>query len=270
MTSVPSATVTESPAAAGAEASPTVSAGAEASPAGSGAPVPSPAASVAFSDLGNVFGADKIAQLAQLGVFQPAGGTFDPYKPIVRHDFVRWMFNANNAIFRGNDTLQLRPVTPADDSTFTDVTKTDPDFPYIQSLANAGVSVGFPDHTFRGDQPLTREQMVAMKETLDDGGPAATDPSKDIPQAYYQMAGWKDKRSVAPQFAWAVSEASDDNGSSSMHNVSRVYGAIAEFKPKKPVTRAEAALELWVLRPHNRYSSDKRSAADALGASPAP
>ena len=238
----------------------------------SGGASPAAAASVpgtaAYTDLGGVFGSDKILQLAQLGVFDASGGTFNPYQPILRREFARWMFRANNAIFKGKDTLQIRPVTPADESTFSDLAKTDPDFPYVQALANAGVSVGFPNKTFRPDQPLTREQMVTMKVTLDDGGPVVDDPKKDVPQAYYEMPAWKDKKQVAPEFAWAVEAAGDDSDSNSIHNVSRVYGAIAEFKPKKPVTRAEAAVELWIIRPHQKYSSSKTSAADALSASP--
>jgi hypothetical protein len=240
-----------------------------ASPVASGSAVAVTAvAAVSYTDLGGVFGQDKIVQLAQLGAFETPSGTFQPYQPIKRRDFARWMFRANNAIFKGNDTLQVRPVTPADESTFKDLPKTDPDFPYAQALANAGVSVGFPDKTFRPDQLLTREQMVAMKTTLDDGGPVVDDPNKDLTQAYYQMPQWKDKKTVAPEFAWAVQEAGNDSDSASIHNVSRVYGAIAEFKPKKPVTRAEAALELWVIRPHQKYSSEKRSAADALKTPP--
>ena len=63
----------------------------------------------------------------------------------------------------------MRPMRPTQ-SSFSDLASSDPDFRYVQGLSDAGIAVGFPDKSFKADQPLTREQMIAIKSGLDRGG----------------------------------------------------------------------------------------------------
>lgn len=227
--------------------------------------------SVAYSDLGGVFGAGQIVQLGQLGVFETTSGLFKPNDPITRRTFVRWLYKANNAIWGDDDSKQIRPATAADPSVFKDVASSDPDFQYIQGLQDAGTSVGFPDKTFRPDQVLTREQMVAIKSVLDKGGIQDT-KAADIPQERYELPNWKDKSAIAPEFVAAICSLTF-NDSQHIDDIGRVFGTISSFRPKAPVTRAQAAVLMWKIGDHAMYSvgvQSTRTAAQALIPSAAP
>jgi hypothetical protein len=224
--------------------------------------------SVSYSDLGGVFGADQITQLGQLGVFETTSGLFKPNDSITRRMFVRWLYKANNTIWGADDTKQIRPGTAADPSAFKDVASSDPDFQYIQGLQNAGISVGFPDKTFRPDQVLTREQMIAIKSVLDKGGIQDTKVA-DIPQERYELPNWKDKGEIAPEFVPAICSLTFNDGQH-IDDIGRVFGAISSFRPKAPVTRAQAAVLMWKIGDHGMYSDGTRTAAQALIPSAAP
>ncbi|MBV8116766.1 MAG: S-layer homology domain-containing protein [Candidatus Eremiobacteraeota bacterium] len=170
----------------------------------------------------------------------------------------------------------IRP-SQSTSSSYPDVATSHPDFSYIQGMYDAGFSVGFPDKTFKPDANLTHEQMIAIKESVDRGGVdkyyvtywASTTPN------------WKDKDQINKIFQGAVAEDSglDRSVVSQWNlpayvigNVGRAFGAIAMFRPQQPVTRAEAALVLWKIGPHNDHHGPDdapRSAADAL-APPSP
>lgn len=273
-----------------ASASPATSASEEASPESSGAPVmasgegsaspsasgslPAPSASVyavAYTDLNGTFGAAQIQDLAKLGVFGPPTGTFNPTGTITRGDFARWIVNANNAIWANDPDRVIRPSQSAT-SSYPDVPTSHPDFTYIQGLYDAGFSVGFPDETFKPDANLTHEQMIAIKEAVD----------RDGLDKYYvsywssTMPDWKDKAQINAIFRGPIAEDSglDRSVVSQWNlptyvigNVGRAFGAIAMFRPQDPVTRAQAALVLWKMGPHDDHHGPgdaPRSAADAL------
>jgi hypothetical protein len=265
-TTAPAASDTSSPAAIDTSAP-----GTAASPESSAAPSPTAVATVTvtYTDLSGVFHADEILQLAQLGTFDKTSGAFKPNDVITRRLFVRWLFKANNAIFSGDDSKQFRQATPDDTPAFKDVPARDPDFAYVQGLQNSGVSVGFPDKTFRPDEPLTREQMFAIKSLVDNGGIDKFE-KKDLPQAYYQLPPWKDKLDIAPEFVAAIeTQTFHDNGK--IDNIGRVLGVIATLGPKKKVTRAQAAVALWKFGPHQMYGGQPGDAGQALSpATPTP
>ena len=270
---------------ASAEASPGSSAapeamasGGSASPAATGS-VPAPAVSVyavAYTDLNGTFGAAQIQDLAKLGVFGAPSGTFNPTATITRGDFARWLVNANNAIWANDPDRVIRPSQAAT-SSYPDVATSHPDFAYIQGLYDAGFSVGFPDKTFKPNANLTHEQMIAIKEAVDRGGV----------DKYYvtwwssTMPNWKDKAQINTIFRGAIAEDSGLDRSVVSQwslptyvigNAGRAFGAIAMFRPQDPVTRAQAALVLWKIGPHNDHHGTgdaPRSAADAL-APPSP
>lgn len=252
--------------------SPAASATVNASPAESASPVASAAASataspvptvaVSYTDLAGSFGADKITDLAKLGVFDSTSGAFKPNDVITRRVFVRWLFKANNALWASDDSKQIRPATSGDQSAFKDIATSDPDFQYIQGLQTSGISVGFPDKSFRPESPLTREQALAIKSQLDKGG-VNPDDEKDPRQALYELPNWKDKNLIGIEYVPAINtEMFNDN--QKIDNVGRVFGAISALKPKQAMTRSQAALMLWKIGDHSMHSGGARTAADAL------
>jgi len=283
--SASTSTATEAPsgAASAESASPAQSPSPEA---GASSAAASPAAgpstlSVSYDDISGVFGSNEITQLASLGVFGLTSGHFNPARPVLRREFVRWLFLANNAIW-ANDTNKLVHPAQGEASSFIDVKTSDPDFQYIQGLQDAGISVGFPDKTFRPDVPITHEQAVAIKAALDRGG---VDKDFVITKAqptygYYSIPDWKDKQDISPEYVGPIATGEwDDKGApakSRIDNVPRTFGAIAMFHPKASLTRVQAAIMLWKIGPHARSSSTQdaaRTAADALApvsASPTP
>ncbi|MFN2527984.1 MAG: S-layer homology domain-containing protein [Candidatus Baltobacteraceae bacterium] len=266
----------------------TISPAENASPAGSSSPATSasaaPASSsspqaVSYTDLTGVFGQKEITQLAALGVFGDATGAFNAGKPVSRREFVRWLFKANNSIW-ASDTNKLVHPAQGEDSNFKDIKTADADFQYIQGLQDSGVSVGFPDKTFKPDQTITREQALAIKDALDRGGVDAdyVISKKDATFGYYSLPDWKDKQTISPEYVGAIATGYHDDKSSGsdptrrVDNIPRAFGAIAMLKPKTALTRGQAAIMLWKIGPHSRAAQDQnaRTAADALvpGAEP--
>jgi S-layer family protein len=220
------------------------------------------AVTVAFTDLGSAYGAKEINDLGRLGVFEASSGAFNPSSTITRADYVRWLVKANNAIWADDPSRQIRPSS-AGKSAYPDVATSHADFAYIQGMFDSGFAVGFPDKTFKPDVPITHEQMIAIKESVDRGG---------VDKYYVDfwdstMPNWKDRLQVNKQFRGAVAEDSyvDRTAKSQgqptyvIDNVGRSFGAVAMFRPQQPVTRAEAALSIWKIGAH----TDKRAAGEA-------
>jgi hypothetical protein len=232
-----------------------------------------PATTVAYTDISGTFGEKQITDLAALGVFGTPTGSFNPNGTITRSEFVKWLVQANNAIYASMPDKMIRP-SQSTTSAYPDVATSQPDFPYIQGMYDAGFAIGFPDKMFKPDAQLTREQMIAIKESVDRGG---------VDKYYVSFwesttPDWKDKQQINKQFRGAVAE---DSGLDRyaiaqaqpllvIGNVSRAFGAIAMLRPQQPVTRAEAALILWKIGAHtdrvlNAKPADlPRSASDAL------
>ncbi|HLO88193.1 MAG TPA: S-layer homology domain-containing protein [Nostocaceae cyanobacterium] len=209
-----------------------------------------------FSDL-NKIPAEwrlQIRDLAALGVLSLEPNTtknnstttanqLEPNKIITRRQYARWLVAANNAMYANNPAKKIRLAAEGTQGVFKDVSATDPDFPVIQGLAEAGLipSPLSGDATallFRPDAPLTREQLLLWKVPLDSrqGLPAAN------LEAVKQSWGFQDAEKIDPKALRAVL-ADYQNGEQS--NIRRVFGYTTLFQPKKPVTRAEAAAALW-------------------------
>lgn len=210
-----------------------------------------------------------IQELAALGVLTPApsgsktnssasGTQFDPNKIITRREYARWLVAANNQINANRRDRQIRLASDSSQPAFTDVPRTDPDFPAIQGLAEAGLipSPLSGDATvvlFRPDAPLTRENLILWKQPLDTRT-ALPQASLD---AVKQTWGFQDAAKIDPRALRAVL-ADFQNGDNS--NIRRVFGYTTLFQPQKPVTRAEAAAALWYFG----SQSEGLSAKDAL------
>jgi len=195
-----------------------------------------------------------IEDLAVLGVLplepsnsksnQPATTTqFDPSKTISRREYARWLVAANNAIHANSPAKQIRGASETAQPAFQDVPRTDPDFPVIQGLAEAGLipsplSGNSTAVLFRPNAPLTREQMILWKVPIDTRQ-ALPNASVD---AVKETWGFQDTARIDPKALRAVLA---DFQNSEQANIRRVFGYTTLFQPKKPVTRAEAAAALW-------------------------
>ncbi|HEY9853136.1 MAG TPA: S-layer homology domain-containing protein [Leptolyngbyaceae cyanobacterium] len=207
-----------------------------------------------------------ISDLAQLGVItvkpsnakgneSATGIQFEPNKPITRREFARWLVAANNRINANNPAKQIRLATESNQPTFTDVSRTNPDFPAIQGLAEAGLipsplSGDSAAVLFRPDAPLTREQMMLWKVPLD----TRQLPSSASLETVKQTWGFQDVTKIDPKALRAIL-GDYQNGDTA--NIRRVFGYTTLFQPKKGVTRAEAAASLWYFGTQNEGISAK-------------
>jgi hypothetical protein len=239
--------------------------GASPAPSANGMSTPS------YTDMDNVSGSIEIGQLAQLGVFESTSGAFSPNDPITRGEFARWLVMANNALWANDPSKQI-PLSHASVSAYPDVATTHPDYPYIQGLYDAGFALGFEDKTFRPDDTLTREQMIAMKENVDRGG------VEDYYVAHWDsgISYWTDRMQIDPPYRGAIAEDSGfdlQNPNFGIENVGRTWGALTLFQPTATVTRRDAAMCLWRIGAHTDKTDPAdvpRTAEDALPQSPQP
>ncbi|HEY9607088.1 MAG TPA: S-layer homology domain-containing protein [Allocoleopsis sp.] len=195
-----------------------------------------------------------IEDLAALGVLSvnpsnaksnsgATSGKFEPNKTITRREFARWLVAANNQMYANRPGQQIRLASDTSQPAFQDVPRNDPDFQSIQALAEAGLipSPLSGDSTavlFRPDAPLTRENLMLWKVPLDSRQALPTASLDAVKQTW----GFQDAGKIDPKALRAVL-ADFQNGEQS--NIRRVFGYTTLFQPKKPVTRAEAALALW-------------------------
>jgi hypothetical protein len=255
---------TATPAAEQTAALPAVSAAATAvSPASA-----SPAAGVAYTDIAGVNGETSIRQLGALGVFGATVGAFEPGKPILRRDFIRWLVKANKALWSDTPGKQVHTADSTEQSTFPDVASSDPDFPYVQGMQDAGYSVGFPDKMFRPNSVLTREQMFAIKNVFDRGSVDAGLVKNLLYARNTALPPWKDRAQISKTYVPAIATG---NPAGVDDAFTLVYGASSLFHPQLAATRAQAAVLLTVMGDHTFYGGGRRTAAGALAsASPAP
>ncbi|MGL5064581.1 MAG: S-layer homology domain-containing protein [Microcoleus sp.] len=212
------------------------------------------------------------ADLAQLGVLkvrskpgadlETASTLPEPNKVINRREYARWLVAANNQIFASRQAKQIRLATESSEPAFSDVPQTDPDFPAIQGLAEAGLipsalSGQTKDVKFRPDAPLTRETMIFWKVPLDT---RQILPAANI-EAVKDKWGFQDASKIDSQASRAIL-ADFNNGD--LANIRRVFGFTTLFQPKKSVTRAEAAASLWYFG----VQGEGLSAEDAKAAKP--
>jgi hypothetical protein len=191
-------------------------------------------AAASFTDIDNSAARDEILDLARLGVFERTSGAFEPTRPITRAEFVRWLVRANNAMRKEKDIR----LAESDTATFSDVPPSHPDFKYIQGMANAGIVIGYDETTFKPDRSLSREELIAIKCGLDQGGVQYKSNSYSEIELVWH---WSDARKVSRRYLDAM--YSEDFNSAK--NVDRTFGAIKMLKPQQAVTRSEAAICMW-------------------------
>jgi hypothetical protein len=200
--------------------------------------------------------ADYIKDLAQIGVLTSAESA--PNRIVTRREYARWLIAAHNQITGSKPTQQVKLATTDTKPAFQDVPGTNPDFPSIQGLAEAGLvpsplSGDATSVLFRPDTPLTREQMILWKVPLDTRQPLPTASLDAVKQTW----GFQDAGKIAPKAMRAVL-ADFQNGDRS--NIRRAFGYTTLFQPKKTVNLGEVATTLWYFG----ANSEGLSARDAV------
>ncbi|MGK7899896.1 MAG: S-layer homology domain-containing protein [Hormoscilla sp.] len=198
-----------------------------------------------------------VADLIELGVLTPAD--LAPDRTVMRRQYVRWLMLANNKMYAHNPGKQIRPSTSKSaEPVFQDVPRTDPDFPLIQGLAEAGIlpSRLTGDGTvvlFRPDTALTRAEMILWKVPLDIRRALPTATIDTVKETW----GFQDAAKIDPKSLRAVL-ADYQNGEKA--NIRRSFGYTNLFQPTKTVSAIEAAASLWYFG----YQGDGISAVEAI------
>ena len=185
--------------------------------------------------------AEYLKDLTQIGVLTSADTS--PNRAVTRREYARWLIAAHNRITGTKPTQQLKLATTDTKPAFQDVPSTNPDFPSIQGLAEAGLipsplSGDATSVLFRPNALLTREQLILWKVPLDTRQPL---PAASL-DAVKQTWGFQDAGKVDPKALRAVL-ADFQNGEQS--NIRRVFGYTTLFQPKKTVNLGEVATALW-------------------------
>jgi len=165
-------------------------------------------------------------------------------QPVTRRQFARWLMAVQQRLYQDQIERQVRPATPGSPPVFTDVPRSDPDFPAIQGLAEAGI---IPSRLtrptaptrFQPDQPLTRATLVAWKVSLDVPGTLPTATVADVAKTW----GFQDAATLDPL---ALAALSADYGHEPS-TVRRVWGRTRLFLPQRMVSQAQALAALWSL-----------------------
>jgi S-layer homology domain len=200
---------------------------------------------------------EYLTDLTKIGVLTTADA--NPNRVVTRREYARWLVAAHNRITGTKPTQQLKLATTDTKPAFQDVPSTNPDFPSIQGLAEAGLipSSLSGDATavlFRPDAPLTREQLILWKVPLDTRQPLPTASLDAVKQTW----GFQDASKVEPTALRAVL-ADFQNGDRS--NIRRVFGYTTLFQPKKTVNLGEVATAIWYFG----ANSEGLSARESIG-----
>ena len=201
--------------------------------------------------------ADYFTDLTKIGVLTSKDTATN--RVVTRREYARWLVAAHNKITGNKPTQQIKLAATNTKPIFQDVPSTNPDFPSIQGLAEAGLipsplSGDATSVLFRPDTPLTREQMILWKIPLDTRQPL---PAASL-DAVKQTWGFQDAGKVDPKALRAVL-ADFQNGEQS--NIRRVFGYTTLFQPKKTVNLGEVAIAIWYFG----ANSEGLSARDAVG-----
>lgn len=192
---------------------------------------------------------NAVAALQILKVIEPSVRAGDL---CTRREYARWLVVASNCLSR-NTFSKVYPAMYIDNVTelaFDDVTPEDPDFPFIQGLAEAGLissklsrsDMNLPedlqdDHNlFSPESCLSRQDLVSWKMALD---------KRQLPEvdrnSLYKASGYIDIDKINTA-AWPALVADLAAGDQSI--TALAFGFTRLFQPDKPVTKGQAALAI--------------------------
>ncbi|KAL6638604.1 hypothetical protein ACP70R_023715 [Stipagrostis hirtigluma subsp. patula] len=190
---------------------------------------------------------NALAALQILKVIEPGAQAGDL---CTRREYARWLVVASNCLSR-NTYSKVYPAMYIDNVTelaFDDVTPEDPDFPFIQGLAEAGLissklsksDMNTPEdiqnnqNLFSPESPLSRQDLVSWKMALD---------KRQLPEidrdSFFKASGYIDIDKINAA-AWPALAADLHAGDQSI--TALAFGFTRLFQPDKPVTKGQAAL----------------------------
>ena len=180
----------------------------------------------------------SLEQLIRLNIVEP-DSISDVYKTITRREYARWLVKINNILYANVNSKLIRLANPKSKPIFSDVPNSDPDYGFIQGLAEAGLipSSLTKDATaiaFNPDKPLTREDLISWKVPLDFRQKLPNATLDSIKETW----GFQDVNQTKPQ-VWSELYVDWQNGENA--NIRKAFGYITLFQPKKNVTYQEAA-----------------------------
>ncbi|KAL5811228.1 hypothetical protein ACOSQ4_027796 [Xanthoceras sorbifolium] len=189
--------------------------------------------------------------LVALQVLKVIEADAQPGDLCTRREYARWLVSASSALSR-NTMSKVYPAMYIDNITelaFDDITPEDPDFSFIQGLAEAGLissklsqrdllSEDPGPFCFSPESPLSRQDLVSWKMALE---------KRQLPEAdrkiLYQLSGFIDIDKINPD-AWPALVADLSAGEQGI--VALAFGCTRLFQPHKPVTKAQAAVALAI------------------------
>ncbi|OMF37344.1 peptidase S8 [Paenibacillus sp. FSL H8-0548] len=131
-----------------------------------------------FRDIKNHWAKNEIIALSQLGIINGTGESrFEPKRAITRAEAVAMVVKAYKPI--GADTAQVKR--------FKDVSNSHWAGNAISRAVKQGWIKGFPDNTFKPDQPVTRAEMALIVGYADGVQPRfpSFDPFEDVPNTHW-------------------------------------------------------------------------------------
>jgi len=194
----------------------------------------------AFTDITGSPAATAIDQEAALGIFGPTGGKFNPDGQVTRGQYIAWLVTANNLYFADAPAGQIRPAASNADQQFVDVPKSHKFYAPIEGMADAGYVIGIDKNHFAPDQPLTREQLVAIQTARYMNG-ATFSPITRASGMY--CVHLTDAEQVSKPY-WSAFNTDACTGFSGQDDLHRIFGSIRTLHPQRPATRAEVAIAL--------------------------
>ena len=210
-----------------------------------------------FEDLGSLDPLTQaaITDLERLGVLDAVEGTaFDPMRSIQRGEFAQWLVLANNALYQGDPSRQIRLSQSSDRPLFLDVPEDHPQFSFIQALGNAGLIEGDAQQEFRPNSLLSRAELIRLKLPVVLPPGPLTGSRSDLEEEW----GFADADRIPDEAVAAIVADRQAQPSTILHT----FGPIRILNPMDPVSRAEAALALSVM--------GDQTAAAAMPADPQP
>jgi len=224
--------------------------------AGVGQPSPSPVVSakirilpesdIAYTDISESTFRLQIIGLARMGIFDKVTGEFRPDDSISRSLYIRWLVKTNNMFFP-TETGNFIKVAQSGDSTFRDVTPDNPDWKWIQGMANAGYIIGYDEIYFKPEKEISREEMMAIRCGLE-----YNITLKDIERIEKNLTIYKkdleerfnDASKIERKYVAAYFKDMD----SSFIIFRSAFGTTRILLPQKKLTREEAVSTLWTIR----------------------
>ncbi|RAL52199.1 hypothetical protein DM860_016048 [Cuscuta australis] len=190
--------------------------------------------------------------LAALQVLKVIEADVQPGDLCTRREYARWLVASSCALSR-SIVSKIYPAMYIENVTelaFDDITTKDPDFPFIQGLAEAGLissklSRGDMQSSSDGEQspiffspdsPLSRQDLLSWKMALEKRQLPIVDQ-----KMLKQLSGFIDIDKIHPD-AWPALAADLASGEHGI--IALAFGYTRLFQPDKPVTKAQAAIAL--------------------------